>query len=47
MLCALAVGGVLRKARKGTRTPDPVLTMDVLYQLSYPGAGGWSPRVGL
>jgi hypothetical protein len=25
------------QARKGTRTPDPVLTMDVLYQLSYPG----------
>lgn len=29
-----------RRARKGTRTPDPVLTMDVLYQLSYPGSRG-------
>ncbi len=26
------------KARKGTRTPDPLLTMEVLYQLSYPGS---------
>jgi hypothetical protein len=27
------------KADEGTRTPDPLLTMEVLYQLSYVGAG--------
>jgi hypothetical protein len=26
------------KARSRTRTDDPFLTMEVLYQLSYPGA---------
>ena len=32
--------GASIQARKGTRTPDPLLTMEVLYQLSYPGEGG-------
>ena len=27
-----------RKADGGTRTPDPIITSDVLYQLSYVGA---------
>jgi hypothetical protein len=27
----------LGKADEGTRTPDPLLTMEVLYQLSYVG----------
>jgi hypothetical protein len=27
----------LPKADEGTRTPDPLLTMEVLYQLSYVG----------
>ena len=27
-------------AAEGTRTPDPIITNDVLYQLSYCGAGG-------
>lgn len=30
----------LREARNETRTRDPFLTMEVLYQLSYPGEGG-------
>jgi GT2 family glycosyltransferase len=34
------------EADEGTRTPDPLLTMEVLYRLSYVGAGvslvGWS-----
>jgi hypothetical protein len=30
--------GQATEARKGTRTPDPLLTMEVLYQLSYPGS---------
>jgi hypothetical protein len=34
------------RADEGTRTPDPLLTMEVLYRLSYVGAGvsliGWS-----
>jgi hypothetical protein len=29
---------VLSQADAGTRTPDPLLTMEVLYQLSYVGA---------
>ena len=29
-----------RGAGEGTRTPDPIITNDVLYQLSYCGAGG-------
>jgi hypothetical protein len=28
------------KADAGTRTPDPIITSDVLYQLSYVGARG-------
>jgi hypothetical protein len=28
------------RADAGTRTPDPLLTMEVLYQLSYVGAKG-------
>jgi hypothetical protein len=28
----------LSQADAGTRTPDPLLTMEVLYQLSYVGA---------
>ncbi len=27
-------------AGEGTRTPDPIITNDVLYQLSYTGAAG-------
>ena len=27
-------------AGEGTRTPDPIITNDVLYQLSYTGHGG-------
>lgn len=30
--------GLNREADEGTRTPDPLLTMEVLYQLSYVGA---------
>jgi hypothetical protein len=29
---------VFGQADAGTRTPDPLLTMEVLYQLSYVGA---------
>ena len=34
------------KARNRIRTGDPFLTMEVLYQLSYPGTSGrdWSDR---
>jgi hypothetical protein len=32
-------------AARGTRTPDPVITNDVLYQLSYCGGPFW--RQGL
>ena len=28
-----------RRADAGTRTPDPIITSDVLYQLSYVGGG--------
>jgi hypothetical protein len=28
---------LLKKADEGTRTPDPLLTMEVLYRLSYVG----------
>jgi hypothetical protein len=31
--------GICREADGGTRTPDPIITSDVLYQLSYVGAG--------
>ncbi len=34
--------GRIREADGGTRTPDPIITSDVLYQLSYVGeVGGW------
>jgi hypothetical protein len=36
-VCAPRAGGSARKARNETRTRDPFLTMEVLYQLSYPG----------
>jgi hypothetical protein len=29
-----------KRADGGTRTPDPIITSDVLYQLSYVGACG-------
>jgi hypothetical protein len=32
------VPGAFGEADAGTRTPDPLLTMEVLYQLSYVGA---------
>ena len=32
--------GALVRADGGTRTPDPIITSDVLYQLSYVGAVG-------
>ena len=31
------VSGLSLRADEGTRTPDPLLTMEVLYQLSYVG----------
>jgi hypothetical protein len=31
-------GGALCEADAGTRTPDPFITSEVLYQLSYVGA---------
>ena len=34
--------GELNGAAEGTRTPDPLITNEVLYQLSYRGAGAWS-----
>ena len=30
----------LRRADEGTRTPDPFITSEVLYQLSYVGGSG-------
>jgi hypothetical protein len=39
--CVQAHSAELRsRADEGTRTPDPLLTMEVLYQLSYVGASG-------
>ena len=35
----------IRRADAGTRTPDPIITSDVLYQLSYVGAGSKPGRV--
>lgn len=32
-------GGAGNGAAEGTRTPDPIITNDVLYQLSYSGTG--------
>ena len=29
-------------ARRGTRTPDPLITNQVLYQLSYTGNRSWA-----
>jgi hypothetical protein len=34
----LHIHAVSSEADAGTRTPDPLLTMEVLYQLSYVGA---------
>jgi hypothetical protein len=34
----LGLGRIRVRADAGTRTPDPLLTMEVLYQLSYVGA---------
>jgi hypothetical protein len=35
-----------REARNRTRTDDPFLTMEVLYQLSYPGRfGSIKPKI--
>jgi hypothetical protein len=34
-----------RRADAGTRTPDPVITSDVLYQLSYVGASRRIARI--
>ncbi len=31
------IGGQKNGAAEGTRTPDPIITNDVLYQLSYSG----------
>jgi hypothetical protein len=37
----------IRRADGGTRTPDPIITSDVLYQLSYVGeVGDGSDRSG-
>ncbi len=35
---AMLAGADCSEADAGTRTPDPLLTMEVLYQLSYVGA---------
>ncbi len=35
------------QAQTGTRTPDPFLTMEVLYQLSYLGSTGQAPERGI
>jgi hypothetical protein len=35
---------VQQRADAGTRTPDPIITSDVLYQLSYVGGGTQSSR---
>ena len=45
--CAVrgTAGGGGARADEGTRTPDPLLTMEVLYQLSYLGRGG-QPSAG-
>jgi hypothetical protein len=43
----MITSGLLSKADEGTRTPDPLLTMEVLYQLSYVGVvAGPSGRSG-
>ena len=34
-------------AARGIRTPDPVITNDVLYQLSYCGLAFWRQRGGI
>ena len=34
------LGGAFLRADGGTRTPDPIITSDVLYQLSYVGEVG-------
>ena len=34
-----SIVGEKNGAGEGTRTPDPIITNDVLYQLSYSGAG--------
>ncbi len=36
----------LSKADAGTRTPDPFITSEVLYQLSYAGSGPRGGREG-
>ena len=39
--------GLPHEADGGTRTPDPIITSDVLYQLSYVGAPrGWTACPG-
>ena len=37
--CPPRVCTSFREADAGTRTPDPIITSDVLYQLSYVGGG--------
>ena len=39
------VCGAFTKADGGTRTPDPIITSDVLYQLSYVGECAWCRKV--
>ena len=34
-------------AARGNRTPDPIITNDVLYQLSYCGAADKAPAEGV
>ena len=34
---SLTIFGLKSGAAEGTRTPDPIITNDVLYQLSYSG----------
>ena len=37
--------GAFVRADGGTRTPDPIITSDVLYQLSYVGECAWCRKV--
>ena len=36
-ICEISLGPKKDGAGEGTRTPDPIITNDVLYQLSYTG----------
>ena len=42
-MCESGEGGAFLRADAGTRTPDPFITSEVLYQLSYVGVCRWFP----